>query len=44
MMYRNQLVYGFHGIDKDIGLRILNQKEEFKRRYFRDITICAAVC
>jgi hypothetical protein len=31
MMYRNQLVYGFHGLDKDIGLRILTQEQEFKR-------------
>ena len=30
-MYRNQQVYGFHGLDKDIGLRILNQEQEFKR-------------
>jgi len=30
-MYRNQLVYGFHGIDKDIGLRILSHEQEFKR-------------
>ena len=29
-MYSNQLVYGFHGIDKEIGLRILNQEQEFK--------------
>ncbi len=29
-MYSNQMVYGFHGIDKEIGLRILNQEQEFK--------------
>jgi hypothetical protein len=29
-MYRNQPIYGFHGLDKDIGLRILNQEQEFK--------------
>jgi hypothetical protein len=25
------LVYGFHGIDKEIALQILNQEQEFKR-------------
>ena len=30
MKYQNQLVYGFHGIDKDIGLQILKQEQEFK--------------
>jgi len=29
-MYRHQLVYGFHGLDKDIALQILNQEKEFK--------------
>jgi len=29
-MYSNQTVYGFHGIDKEIGLQILNQEKEFK--------------
>jgi hypothetical protein len=31
MIYRNQLVYGFHGLDKEIALQILNQEQEFKR-------------
>jgi hypothetical protein len=28
--YKASIVYGFHGIDKDIGLQILNQELEFK--------------
>jgi hypothetical protein len=29
-MYRNQPIYGFHGLDKDISLRILNQEQKIK--------------